>query len=97
MFYTHWVVLLSRGGISDTRNQKPGLQIINQKCPKLTPRGKNCIDENQRWSTAHIRQSNGTHTFISLDFDDKTYVLGSVEYKSLNSGLYSLHDKIWYL
>ena len=21
MFYTHWVVLLSRGGISDTRNQ----------------------------------------------------------------------------
>ena len=24
MFYTHWVVLLSRGGISDTRNQKPG-------------------------------------------------------------------------
>ena len=43
-----------------------------------TPRGGNCIDENQRWPPAHMRKSNGTHTFISHQcfFDGKTYVCG---------------------
>ena len=68
-----------------------------------TPReGGGCIDENQRWSPAHIRQSYGTHKFIShqdLILMTKHMFLGSVECNgiSLNSGLYSLHDKIWYL